>query len=353
MKLSSVRLFVLCVCFALTSITYAQQPSNGTPAGLASQIGQVPIRGGSDGAMATVSVVDEKMNRLDRQAMVKLYDQNMKHATWQPTSKNADTSFEGLAVGKYDFEVTAIGYITARKDFEVLDVHKPVQLKVVLHPDPDAPQLSAEDPSLPPKASKEADRGVSDLKSGKYKDAQKHLESALSMSPNSAQANFLLGYLALQQNDQTGAQTYLNKAVQLDPHNIQALNLLGRLHLSQRDYAGAKATLEQAIAVDPQNSTAHGLLADAYLNLSDYKNALAQTDLAIAKESNPASNTQIVRGEALAHLGRDQEAIQTLKSYLQSAPDTAAGPQVEQLIALLEQHSAAAATPGAPAAAKP
>ena len=339
-------LLVVLSIFAVAAVTVAQQPTSALPAGVATATAGVSSRGTGGGATLKLSVVDDNNARLDRQAVVKLYDETVKRPTWQPTSKDSDTVFDGLSVGKYDLEVSALGYLTARKDFEIVGKRQldPTKLTVVLHPDPDAIDLTGSDASMSPKASKEADKGLSDLKLGKLPDAQKHLESASNQAPNSAYPNLLLGFLYFEQNKTPEAQTYLTKATTADPHDVQALNLLGRLHLSQRDFAGAKTAAEQAIAASPDNATAHGILADAYLNQSDFKNALAEADVALAKGKSTASSAQIVKGQALANLGRDDEAIQTLKTYLQSAPDTAAGPQVQQFIAAIEQRRSPAPT---------
>src|SRR5271167_3868152 len=257
-------LSAVCLFLAITSTAHAQaQPTSPTPAGVATATSNIPMHGSGGGARVALAVVDEKMARLDHTAMVKLYNESIKSVSWQPTSKNSEAAFEDLAIGKYDFEVSAIGYLTARKEVEVSSLRQPVHVQVVLLADPDAVQLTATDPSMPEKASKEAQRGISDLESGKPQDAQKHLEAACKQAPSSAHANFLLGYLYFQQHDFAQAQTYLNKATTLDPHDIQALNLLGRLLLAKRDYAGAKTMLEQAVAANPENSTTHGLLADA------------------------------------------------------------------------------------------
>jgi len=343
-------LFVVCLFFAMTSTAPAQQPTGVNVSGAATAMSNIPVHGTGNGARVTLTVVDDKMGRLAHLAMVKLYEENIKSATWQPTSKNSETTFEDVSLGKYDLDVTAIGYLPARKEVEISNARQPVHLQVVLFRDPDAVELNAADPSMPAKAIKEADHGVTDMESGKYKDAEKHLESACKQSPSNAHANFLLGYLYFQQNDFDKAQTYLTQATTLDPHDIQAINLSGRVHLARRDYPGAKAILEQAIATDPENATAHGLLADAYLNLSDYKDALAQADFSIEKGKSNISSAHIVRGEALANLGRDDEAIQTLKTYLQTAPDSASGPKVRQFIAAIEaRHPAAPSATAQPA----
>jgi len=343
--LSALFLFLATIATAHAQGT----PTSPRPAGVATATSNIPMHGSAGGVSLVLSVVDENMGRLDRRAMVGLLDENTKHNSWQQTSKGSEVTFDELGVGKYDVQVSAYGYITARKEIEVSSLRQKEQMKVqvVLHPDPDAVELKATDASMPEKASKEAERGISDLMFGKFPDAQKHLENALKQAPSSGYANFLLAYLYFQQNNLDQAQTYLTKATTLDPHNIQALNLLGRLQLSRQDWAGAKTTLEQATAADPENPTAHGLLADAYLNQGDYKNALAQADLAIAKGKSAASNAEIVRGEALANLGREDEAIQALNTYLKAAPDTVSGPQVREFIATLEQRrpSPPASTP--------
>ncbi len=339
MSLRSEVILVVSLFVAITATLNAQQSSTGAQAGVATTMSNKPITTRSGGVAAvTLSVLNEKMAPLDRQAVVKLLDENTKTPSWQPILENSEATFE-VGLGKYDFEVSAVGYLTGRKELLVSSILQPVPVKIVLLRDPDAPELDNGIASVPGKANKEAKRGVSDLKSGRTKDAQKHLDAAYKEASSSAYVNFLLGYLSLQQNELERAQTYFQKATSLDPHDVQALDLLGRLYLAKRDFATASTTLQQAIATDPENAPAHSFLANAYLNQSDYKNALAQADLAIEKSKSTASAAQIVRGEALANLGRNDEAIQALKTYLQAAPDTTSAPPVRELIATLEARS--------------
>ena len=325
----------------MLTLAAALAQGGGGVGGAATSMSNIPMKGTAGIEPVMVSVVNEKMANLDRPATVKVYNEVTKQVEWQ-TSKSSEIRFEDLGPGKYAIEVSAMGYLTARKDVQLIGESRPVHVQVVLKTDPDAVALDAADASLPPKASKEVEKGISDLTSEKVKDAQKHLENACKLAPDSARTNFLLGYAYFQQNDWDHAQESLTKAVTLDPKDVQALNVLGRLHLARHDFAGAKTTLEQALAVSPDNPTAHGLLGDAYLNLGDYKKALAETDLALQKGASRATNVEIVRGEALADMGRNDEAIQALNEYLQAAPDSSAGPQVRQLIAGIEQRRGSA-----------
>jgi len=326
-------------------------PTSPNTAGVGTAMSGVPMHGTGGEGSIQVSVLDDKNARLERPAVVKLYEERTKFSTGQ-AAKGSPVSFDQLGPGKYDFEISALGYLTARKEVELTNSSKPVHLEVLLRADPDAVEFSAADPSLSPKAAKETDKGVRDMVSGNMKDSQKHLESALKEAPSSAHANFLVGYVYFQQNNFDQAQTFLTKASSLDPKDVQTLNLLARLYLARKDFAGAKTVAEQAIAANPDNATAHGLLADALMNQNDYKNALAQADIALDKGKSHASNSQIVRGEALGNLGHDQEAIAALKTYMESAPDSAAAPTVKQWIDILEKRQAGNSAPAAQQPAK-
>jgi tetratricopeptide (TPR) repeat protein len=327
-----------------------QLPQPGAPAyggpgagAVGSVLSGVSTRGVEGGASIVVSVFDDVDTHLDRQAAVKLYDEARKVAIWQATEDTSSaTTFGDLAFGKYELEISAVGYLTAHKEIQLDSVLRPAQVQIILRRDPAAVELTAADAALPAKASKETRRGIADLKSGKLKDAQKQLDAAYKIVPSNAQVNFLLGYVSFQQSNFAQAQTYLSKASTLDPHNIQALDLLGRLYLLRKDYAAAQTILEQAVATDPENWMAHNLLGDVYLNQHDYNNAVVQSDLAIEQGKRAAGSSQIVRGEALADLGRDKEAIQALQAFLQSEPESPSAQQAHQLISTIEQRASKA-----------
>jgi predicted Zn-dependent protease len=334
--------FATAICFLFAVVT-AHAQGSASVGGSATALSNVPMNGTAGIEPLMLSVVDEKLVGLNQPATVKVVSENTKQVEWQ-TSKAPEIRFEDLGPGKYEVEVSSLGYLTARKEVQLVGVSRPIHVQIVLRADPDAVHLNAADESLPPKASKEVEKGISDLTAAKAKDAEKHFESACKSAPDNARTNFLLGYALFQQNEFDRAQTSLAKAVAIDPKDIQALNLLGRLRLARHDFAGAKTTLQAAIGISADNPTAHALLADAYLNLADYKSALAETDFAIEKGASKATNVQIVRGEALADMGRDDEAIDALNEYLKLAPDSLAAPQVRQLVGTIEQRHPRAQT---------
>jgi tetratricopeptide (TPR) repeat protein len=275
---------------------------------------------------------------LDRQALLKLVNLSSQSATWQTSEDNSQAVFTNVPYGTYDVEVSAVGYLTAHKQMQVMVSLRPLETVIVLHRDPEAVNLDVGDSVLPPKVRKATKRAVSALKSGHFNGAQKELDEAYKSSPSSPDLNFLLGYLYFQKKDFGQAESYLEKAANLNPHHAQALTLLGRTGLERQDYPAARSALEQAVLADAENWLPHDLLADAYLRQQDYDRARDEAQIAIAKGKGTASAAQLVLGQALVSMGRDEEAIQALNLFLEESPKHAMAGEVRTLIGEIHQH---------------
>ncbi len=290
------------------------------------------------GAILRLTVLTDKHQRLDRQAVVKLRNENNQNVLWQTTTGMAEASFGDLAVAPYNIEVSAVGYLTAQKQMAVQSAIVTYQVEITLEPDPTGVDLEAPTTSrMPKKAAKDVRRGLSALKSGNYGEAEKHLDAAYAQIPNNADLNFLEGYLCVQQKRFDLAKNYLVRAVNFDSRDLRSLILLGRLQLDAQQYPDARKVLEQAVAVDPENWMAHYLLADAYLTQEGFEKSREQAELAIVKGGAGAGAARLVLGQALAHLGRTQEAIQMLNTFLRETPGSPMTAQVRSLITELEQ----------------
>jgi Tfp pilus assembly protein PilF len=302
---------------------------------------------------------------LDRQALVKLVNVTDGSETWQTTDSAGQGFFANLALGKYEVEASAFGYLPAHQEVQATDFMQPSQVSIVLQRDPNAINLDVAGAIMSPKARKEAKHAISQLKSGNLTGAQKQLERAYKLAPSSPELNFLLGYLYFQVNDFDRAGTYLSLATNLSPHNAQALMLLGRLGLEREDYPTARSVLEQAILEDAENWIAHDLLADAYLHEREYEKAREEAETALSKGKRRASPARLVLGQALIGLGRDQEGVQSLNRFLDESPKYPMGDQLRALIADVGEHNSPAGStseintpaldtlPGVPAPALP
>jgi tetratricopeptide (TPR) repeat protein len=285
----------------------------------------------------TVSA-ERKGIHLDRQALLRLVNLTNQLEAWQTTEETSRGVFTNVAYGAYAVEVSAVGYLSTRKEVRVTNASGPSFNEIILNRDPDSVNLDVWDEVMTPKARKEAKRAISALKSGRLKEAQKQLDDAFHLSPASPDLNFLLGYLYFQEKDFARAGSYLGTAANLNPHHAQALTLLGRTGLERKDYPAARSALEQAVLADPESWLPHNLLADAYLHQQNYGQARDQAQIAITVGKNTAGPAHLVLGEALLNLGEDQQGIAALNVFLQQAPQHPMAGQVRALIADVEQH---------------
>ena len=294
------------------------------------------------GSVLLLTVSRSPKGHLDRQAVVKLLNRNTGIIVWQTTNDRGEASFGDLEVGQYEIEVSAVGYLTARKSFKVQALLMTYQEEMALERDPSSIDLEATNSAaqLPKKARKAIQRGVAALKSADYKEAEKQLKTAVTAAPDSVDANFLSGYLAFQQKRYDAANDYLHKALALDPRNVQSALLLGRIGLQQGDYNAAKTALEQAVAIDSKEWMPHYQLAETYLKQREFEKAREQAQLAIACNQVASTPAQLVLGEALANLGRTDEAIQAFHTFLQKDPDSPVAAQVRAFIPQLSRLAA-------------
>jgi tetratricopeptide (TPR) repeat protein len=341
---ASYRLWPLgCLLFAFSALTSAYgQAAVGDPFAAASSsntsIHNYDSHGGS---ILFIDVFSENFKtRLDRQSIVKLTNEGTKAVTWQTTTDESEAQFGDLPFGKYEIEVSAVGYLPDHRNFQAVSSITPYRIEVILQKDPAAVNLSFSDGAMPPKARRETKRGVSALKSGKWDEANKRLDAAHRLVPDSPDVNFLLGYLYFQKKDFTRAADFLGTATSLTPNNVQALTLMGRLRLQQEDYARAVSNLEMAVTADSGYWVAHDLLAASYLKQQKYDKARDQAQIALSQAKGNAPASQLVLGQALVNLGQRDDGVKALREFVTSSPKNPTIPQVKALIERLEAQPA-------------
>ena len=294
----------------------------------------------SGGGFVIVSVyAPDGKTRLDRQSVVKVTNQNSHTISYQATDDRSEAAFE-LVSGRYEIEVSAVGYLTEQRELQTVTAVSNIRLEFSLHRDPSAVDLSITEASMPSKVRKQARQAVSALKSGNLKNARKRLDAADKLAPSNPDLSYLLGYLSYQEKDMVRAKAYLANTAKLNPNHVQALILLGRVDLLQLDYPAAEAALERAVEANSELWMAHNLLADAYLKQKKYAKAQEQAELALAKGKAEANIANLSLGQALVNLGKNQEGIQALKTFVRDSPKNPAVPQVRDLIATIEKREA-------------
>jgi tetratricopeptide (TPR) repeat protein len=288
-------------------------------------------------ASLVITVTDEAGNLLDKQALIKLYSNTTSYTAWGTTQKQSHAQFDSVFPGDYEIEASAAGFETKTEPFNVITGNQIFNIIVRLKLDGGGDSSSTKPGQLlAPRAQKETEKGLAGLKSGNLNDAQRHLEAAFALAPTNADVAFLLGYMYLQKKDAAQAQGYFEKATAFNPDHVRALTALGHLYSDEKDYEKAVPLLEKAVSLDAGHWEAHWILAGAYLHLHESEQARQQAELAIQSGKGAASGAEVELGEALANLGKTQDAIQAFQIFLQTNPKSPAVPQVQGLITSLQ-----------------
>ena len=275
---------------------------------------------------------------LDRQAMSKLTNLADNSAIWQISNDNSEVVFASIYDGSYEIEVSAIGHTPFRRELEVTKSNE-AKIEIVLQRDTSLTGSDL-DVIVSPKTRKLIKQSLNLLKSEKLTQAQKQLDQAYSLAPNSADVNFLLGYLYFRQKDFARARTYLDNVAKLNPRNAQALTLLGRTHLEREDLPAALSTLQQAILLDFENWVPHNLLATAYFREGNYDKARDEAEIALRNGKRAASPAQLILAESLFEAGHGRQAVEALNVFLEESPQHPMAGQLRNLVAKIDEQLA-------------
>src|SRR5579863_7147234 len=123
---------------------------------------------GHQGAAIRVTVLDVQNAPLKNQALIKFHSVTQDATSWYVTGDDSQTLLADQPFGKYDIEVSALGYVSNRTTLDVASMMETIDVKVVLQPDTLADLES--DASLPPRALREMNRAIRALRVGDLKE---------------------------------------------------------------------------------------------------------------------------------------------------------------------------------------
>jgi len=239
--------------------------------------------------------------------------------------------------GSYTVEVIVPGYRIEQRNLDYNGISR-TQLDFAMQPNADnfaASDFTSPLP-IPPKAQQHVDRGLTELQAGNLKRSKKELAAASQFAPANSEIAYLLGSVYLRGKDLSSAEVYLTKAIVIDPENVPALVGLGQLRYEKTDFQGAEKALEKAIRLDPKQWLALWLLSDIHLRAGNFEVARGEAEDAIQLGNGAADGAEFIDGEALAELGRRQDAIKMLQAFLRNLPEDPNAPAARALAGRLE-----------------
>lgn len=241
-------------------------------------------------------------------------------------------SLKGLRPGAY--EVVAVSGISeARERVQVDAVEISVNLKLPgsATSDPgNAKTISVAQLQIPEKARHEVTKARDSLQKNKFDDAQKHVDKALKVEPEYADAIVLRGVLAMQRQDLTTATEDFTQALRYDPSSVMAYTGMGAIYNIEGKFEDALRELDHSIALSPTSWQAQFELAKANLGKGDFEAALQHASKAQDYAPTEFPPIYLVKGHALLGMKDYTAAIAQFEAFLSKdgqSPDAAAARQ--------------------------
>ncbi len=202
--------------------------------------------------------------------------------------------------------------------------------------------VSAQELGIPSKAAKEYDHSIKASKSGDYRSAISHLEKAIHIAPDFAQAhnNLAVAYIHLQQYEKASVE--LQKTIDLNPNLETPYHNLGMVMMVLGRLPEAEVAARRALDLAPQQSATRFTLG-RILALEGRDTPEAVSVLTKAAVDTPEAN--LVLAHVLQNRREFVEAAVALRAYLQNAhvsqQDSTKRARVEAWLAQLTNMAAA------------
>lgn len=246
------------------------------------------------------------------------------------TDRTGKFRFTNLVPAQYLITARAPGFVEAQQRVDLLTSNSEyVQLQLVA--DNSAPASSNVGPAgtvsaagVPEEARREFEAGrallLGEAKRENLDAGVKHLERAVALHPDFAEAHLLLGtgYMDLKQLDR--AEKSLRRALASSPKNATALFALGELHRQRREYDAAERLLKEGLALDDKSPRGHFTLGRVYFERNDIPRAGPEVGRALRLKPDFAE-AHLLAGNILLRARQAENAFAEYEEYLRLAPD--------------------------------
>lgn len=328
---SSLLVFVLLFCSAFA---IAQRPSE------SSSFPSSPFDSAGRHSTSVSGAVQDMQSKPLKDVRVDLTDSNGLVVGSAYTNSSGSFEFSSVAPGNYTI-VASSGMAQSSERVEanswttMVTLHLPIDNKA--HDGVQGNSISVTQMKVPSKARDEYAKARDAAEKEKVDEANKHLEKALSIYPDYADALTLRAVLALNHKNSGAALADLDRAIKADPNYGLAYLVMGSALNMEGKFDQALTSLQRGEAMVPNSWQAHFEMGKAYLGKEDYPNALSQ--LQRAQSMAPAEYPVMYLLTAHAHFALKQypEALAALQSYLQKEPE---GPNSAEAHRMLERTQA-------------
>jgi Tfp pilus assembly protein PilF len=248
------------------------------------------------------------------------------------TDESGRFTFKKLAPATYTVAVFQPGRGEARQTIEVgpslADSRNRIQLTVTLRDDDfDATSdrrrhsVTARELAIPERALRDYVDAQRDLEKPDVEAAEKHLEHAVELAPQFANAWNTLGTMAYQTHRLPLAEHRFRQALKQDPTAYEPLVNLGGVLVTLHKLDEALEVNVHATMTRPNDALANSQLGMTYFELGQFDSAVKYLERARKLDPAHFSHPQLFLAEIHLRRGQKHEAANVLEDFLQHHPD--------------------------------
>ena len=240
------------------------------------------------------------------------------------TNKQGLGVFYGLRPGEYRVKADSLSITeSATGNIEIMDneSHHDEWLHVQPRDSAGAGSSGVIDANVPEKARKEWAKGVESFQKNDNAKAAEHLQKAIEIYPQYAQAWNDLGVVKAKSGDLAGAKEAWQKAMAADAKFAGPYVNVARTMIAQKQFAEAEEQLKKALAMNANNAEALYVLVSAEYLHGEFKPALENVAKLHALEHKRFADAHVYAGQMLLNENQDRLAMAEFETYLKEAPD--------------------------------
>lgn len=162
------------------------------------------------------------------------------------------------------------------------------------------------------------------VRSGDLAVAEKKVDEALALEPDSRRARLLKAELSRMQGRRADAVTVLNQLIERSPHFVEALLARATALIDLEEFEGASQDIEKALTLNARHPMAFHLSATVLARQGEYEEAYAVLDRA-GRSLDSYGPSVFLRGLITYSTNQQEQAVFYLGRLLELAPDHANG----------------------------
>jgi tetratricopeptide (TPR) repeat protein len=250
--------------------------------------------------------------------------------------------FSGLTPAQYIVTAHAPGFVDVRQQVDLQTALRSyLQFQLVAEKRTATTTSSGPnfviDAKIPAEAQSEFDLGRAELLEQKKLDSGiTHLEKAIKLFPDFAEAHLLLGMALMDNKQLEKAERELRRTEEINPKLAAAQFTLGEVYRRQKKYEAAEKVLQEGLKTEPRSSQGHLNLGRVYYDNGDLAKAGPEVGQAIQIKPDFAE-AYVLAGNLFLKARKAESAVQMFEEYLRLEPSGQFAAETRELVAKIKR----------------